>query len=497
MLGVRSFASLGMLMSCASPAPRPPPGDSGIVDPPPCLQQEAIESGQLMPLETDITFSSTFAATSSAPAPTAKVPATLDDTAYYGAVDPNGPAFWEGWTVVHPDIDGGFPGAAFHPLRAEIEGGTLTPRTAESCTQPGLTPTVAPVDVFGVPFPVCVVDAQLLTDLTFTNDQVYLLLEPTYVGGNPALDTQAPTPVTLTVQEGTQIVGGRGTGSLVVSRASQVQMVGTPDLPIVMSGTSAFIGETLSPSADITDLTERGEWGGLVLSGYAPLNVQPDETSGFQFDWSEFGGNEVWAGGGEPTDSSGTVQYVVIAEAGFERQVGSFPAFMMIGVGSGTTIDHIQVIGSDADAVNAIGGTVNVRHLVGQGFDDDGIDTDLGYRGSIQHALFMMGRQNGDRGLECDNNRDNFDAQPAGAPVFANLTILGDIGKDDLTIGAMHRGGWRGQVLRSVFADHPLTEGGFEAGCIDVDDALPSALTYRDVLVDCATGVTVACGDDE
>ncbi len=94
------------------------------------------------------------------------------------------------------------------------------------------------------------------------------------------------------------------------------------------------------------------------------------------------------------------------------------------GVGSNTTIDHIQVHNSSDDGIEIFGGRPNLKHLVVTGADDDSLDTDLGYRGTIQ---FVIGVQrdagNGDSMIEADSN-GNEDALPRQYTRVSNATFV-------------------------------------------------------------------------
>ena len=59
----------------------------------------------------------------------------------------------------------------------------------------------------------------------------------------------------------------------------------------------------------------------------------------------------------------------------------------MGGVGSGTTIDHVQVSFGGDDGFEWFGGTVNAKYLVSLSTWDDDFDTDFGYGGNVQFAL--------------------------------------------------------------------------------------------------------------
>jgi hypothetical protein len=81
------------------------------------------------------------------------------------------------------------------------------------------------------------------------------------------------------------------------------------------------------------------------------------------------------------------------------------------GVGSGTTIDHVEVIANLDDAFELFGGTVNLKYIVGMHCDDDYIDYDQGWNGKIQFFYGLQGPDNsggafnqGDNGFEADGD---------------------------------------------------------------------------------------------
>ena len=61
------------------------------------------------------------------------------------------------------------------------------------------------------------------------------------------------------------------------------------------------------------------------------------------------------------------------------------------GVGSGTTVENIEVAFNLDDGVEFFGGTVNVKRVSVLFAGDDGIDTDEGFKGMIQFAYVMIG----------------------------------------------------------------------------------------------------------
>jgi hypothetical protein len=100
-------------------------------------------------------------------------------------------------------------------------------------------------------------------------------------------------------------------------------------------------------------------------------------------------------------------------------------------VGSGTTLDHLQVSYSGDDSFEWFGGTVNATHLVAfRGWDDD-FDTDNGFSGKIQFALALRDPRTGDKSasnsFESDNNADGAATTPYTAATFANVTLFGPV----------------------------------------------------------------------
>jgi len=253
-----------------------------------------------------------------------------------------------------------------------------------------------------------------------------------------------------------------------------------------------------SITSDVTDLTDRGAWGSLVLSGYGKAN---DANSDDQLQTEAVpDGVTRWFGGTDNSDSSGSVSYVILAETGEAfRPDEEVQGLTLEGVGSGTTIENVQITNSDDDGIEWFGGAVDLRNVVIQGVTDDSLDQDLGWRGTVKKALVIQDPNFGDRGMETDNNGDDFGASPKSQPALANVTDLGNDGNSDATIGALHREGYGGEVIRSVYADDARSAAGgngtFGEGCLDVDDELDEDQAYFDVLFNCSAGELASDSD--
>ncbi|MFA9460020.1 hypothetical protein [Thiohalorhabdus methylotrophus] len=455
--------------------------------------------------------------------------AGMDDTDYYGAVDPdaiNDPdndadatnnAWWQGWTYRNGSVDGNFPGSSnFHPLEDEIKN-SMSPDTNDgSCpkgTHKGTT------SAFGDSYDVCALADGDITGSTATlnNEHIWLLTETVNIGDGGDQNNSAGTgDVVLTIEPGTMVMGASsGTVddvALVITRGSQIKVQGTKEQPVIM-GAVDFDGTTIT--GDVTDLTDRGEWGGLVVDGLATVNsaATPGNAPGNGGSVASEAvpdGKDRYFGGGTDNDNSGEIRYLIIAESGYAfREDQEVQGLTLEGVGSGTTatdggpfVDYLQVLGSEDDGVEWFGGTAGMNHVVINGQDDDGLDQDLGWQGKVQYALILMGADNGNRAMETDGNGDDFDAKPYTAPTIANLTVIGNSGGDSSdTLAHLAREGYRGNIHRTVYTDDPNNGTKFKTACIDVDEMSGSSwlddspLTYEDVVFNCDNGA-LADADD-
>lgn len=190
-------------------------------------------------------------------------------------------------------------------------------------------------------------------------------------------------------------------------------------------------------------------------------------------------------GGDDPADDSGALQYVLIGESGFAFNVDAeVQGLTLEGVGSSTTIDHIQIFGSEDDGIEWFGGTVDVAHFIVQDVDDDGIDFDDGYNGVVQYGIVRMGDTDGDAGIEADNAGPSDDAEPVTRPELANLLIIGKAAKSPGGEGANIKLGFGGDLEHVVFIDDGFVDGGsggFDEALFDLDNQVDSSLDARGV----------------
>ena len=116
---------------------------------------------------------------------------------------------------------------------------------------------------------VIVVNGEITSDTTWTANNQYLIQGALFVR----------TGATLTIQAGTTIFGDQATtGTLVVDRGGRSSPRASAQNPIVFTST-ANLGSRA-----------RGQWGGLILNGFAPLNMPGGEEEGEG--GTGFGGND-------------------------------------------------------------------------------------------------------------------------------------------------------------------------------------------------------------
>ena len=261
------------------------------------------------------------------------------------------------------------------------------------------------------------VTGRINADTTFRKANTYILKGLVYIVGNH----------TLTIEPGTVIKGsfsGSDVAALIITRGSKIMAAGTETEPII------FTSAAPNPQS--------GDWGGIVLCGRASINASYNGTNGlYQVEGGIDNANgDGLAGSGDggttpvDNDNSGTLKYVRIEYAGYayqpDKEVNSLT---MACVGSGTTIDHIEIVYAKDDAYEWFGGTVNCKYLIAYKTQDDDFDTDNGYKGKVQFGLTMRDSVIADisnsETFESDNNASGTTATPKTSAIFSNITAIG------------------------------------------------------------------------
>ncbi len=264
----------------------------------------------------------------------------------------------------------------------------------------------------------------------------------------------------LTVDPGVTVMGSTNQDQpnfIAVLADGQIIADGTRDEPITFTGPVA----------------EPGSWAGLVLAGRSLCNDAPDTELGCNFEAIP----DVVFGGQKFDDNSGILRYVRILWAGqVINEDEELNSLTLCGVGSGTTLEYVQVHGGLDDGFEMFGGSVNGRYLVASQVGDDMFDFDDGYFGRLQFLLGWQGSQNHDQtpdsnGVESDNSNDNNDIQPRTKPVISNLTLVGSVNGNE---GARIRRGSAGLYHNTLIT-------GFKDRCLNVDGTSSQGLPNSDL----------------
>jgi hypothetical protein len=292
-----------------------------------------------------------------------------------------------------------------------------------------------------------IISTNITTNTTWTAGNVYLLQGQIYVKNN----------ATLTIEPGTIIMGDKsvqGSG-LFITQGAKLMAEGTANSPIVFTSNQAAGSRAA------------GDWGGIIILGKATTNL----TGGTgNIEGLAATADTQYGGGASPVnnDNSGSLKYVRIEFPGYAYQQDKEINGITFGaVGSGTTVDYIQVSFSNDDAFEWFGGSVDCRHLVSYRNLDDDFDTDNGFNGNIQFGLIVRDPDLADNpsistseGFESDNDASGSANAPQTNATFSNITAVGPYrGNTANSIAAGYRRGARIRrnsaidIRNSIFMD--------------------------------------------
>ena len=210
--------------------------------------------------------------------------------------------------------------------------------------------------------------------------------------------------VTLTIEAGTIIKGFEGSGTLasalVVAQGGMINAVGTASQPIIFTS----ILDNIQPgqlTGTNLDETNQGLWGGLIVLGNAPISAADGDVLS-QIEGIPASDAYGAYGGSNASDNSGTISYVSIRHGGALIGAGNeINGLTLGGVGSGTTINNIEIVSNLDDGIEFFGGTVSVSNVLIGFQGDDGLDVDQNYAGTVSNFVVINGT-NSDKGLEID-----------------------------------------------------------------------------------------------
>lgn len=262
---------------------------------------------------------------------------------------------------------------------------TLGAATLTSCNKddegdPIPEPTPTPGNTDNI-----IVNQSINANTTWESGNVYQL------AGRVTVESGA----TLTIEPGTIIKGEAGSGSnataLLIARGAKLMAEGTAEMPIIFTSVADEIkpsdieaGNFGSPNLD-PDVN--GLWGGVIVLGNAPISASADEVQIEGIPTSDPNG---LYGGNIQADNSGVLKYISIRHGGTNIGAGNeINGLTLGGVGSGTVVDHIEVVANQDDGIEWFGGTVNTSNVIVWNVGDDGIDTDQSWAGTLDNFIVI------------------------------------------------------------------------------------------------------------
>jgi|GEM_PF-1010293 len=291
---------------------------------------------------------------------------------------------------------------------------------------------------------------------TWYADTTYVLDGQVYVGNGGILNIQPGTFIRAVKQPALA-----PTTYLVVAQGGKINAIGTPTKPIVFTSNLP------------TSSRSSGDWGGVMICGRARTNLAQPTAAGYQslgvrrFEATATDAFTTYGsapGSGFDTESSGALKYVRIEFAGDNALADQeLNGLMLAGVGSGTSLDFIQVSYANDDSFEWFGGTANAKHLIAFGGSDDDFDMDEGFNGKLQFLLGIRDPasfdqsgtgSNNSNGFEIDNNTlpadnashtsSNVNAvpQPFTNPTISNATIIGPLRNGEIAGTVSSKHGW-------------------------------------------------------
>lgn len=318
-------------------------------------------------------------------------------------------------------------------------------------------------------------------DATWTSDKTWIL------GGRiTVLDG-----VTLTIEPGTVIKGEAGTGSnstaLLIARGGTLIAEGTASAPIIFTSIADEItpeqvagGDFTSPNLD-PDIN--GLWGGVLILGRATISAQnenDEDVSELQIEGIPTSDPNGLYGGNDDADNSGSISHISIRHGGALIGSGNeINGLTLGGVGSGTSISMVEIVGNQDDGIEWFGGTVEVTGALVWNPGDDGIDTDQAWAGEVSNFLVV---NPGDNAFELDGPEGTYTS--ANHQIYDGTVYMGNgvnlIDFDASTDVDLY------DVYFYGFEEGPVVEeyADLEVGtCTNLEVTLPAGVAKADVFV--------------
>jgi len=286
------------------------------------------------------------------------------------------------------------------------------------------------------------VDVQPCDNVVWTNDKTYIVDGVLFVEDCATLTIEAGTVVKFTSRAD---VGNPS--ALVVARGGKIFAEGTVDQPIIFTAEADDV-------ADPFDLgpTDNSLWGGLAVLGKGITQKNGNSTANLEgIPTTEPRGNY---GGTDNTDNSGVLKYVTIRHGGRQIVSGNeLNGLSLAAVGSGTTLEYIEVYANSDDGIEFFGGAPRLKYAVVAFAEDDSYDWDEVYTGKGQFWFSIQRQDIADLGGELDGSTPD-DLSPSSNPTVYNWTHIGSGPGATAAnpLGWLFRAGTAGTVANCIVA---------------------------------------------
>ncbi len=226
---------------------------------------------------------------------------------------------------------------------------------------------------------------------------------------------KVPEGITLTIEAGATFTAKTSVGSsLVVLQGGKIFAEGTAAEPVVFT----------------SDNKKPGDWGGVTLYGNAPIKAINGASKALSED-----GNNVYYGGDNPNDNSGSLRFVRVEYGGKKIGDGTSETNSMTfySVGAGTILENLVSYKGTDDGYEFFGGTVSGKNLVSYGNYDDSFDWQDGWSGQNNSNWFAYQTAIGNFGMEIEasGNADNI------APKVTGITLIREAGTKPENAGSI------------------------------------------------------------
>lgn len=348
-------------------------------------------------------------------------------------------------------------------------------------------------------------DTYVLQELIFVRGGTLVIEPGSIVRGQPRFDGATFNPGALIIARDTKIIADGEAANPIIFTSASVSSTGAQTGSRASGATPAFWDA--DPLNSPRPSAVAGNWGGLIVLGNAPTNVDRDTVGVPEFvgvhttaktantdDRSAVEGIPASTsaaiagydrfGGIASDDNSGVLRYVSIRHGGANLSANAEINGLTIGaLGRGTTIENIEIWGNTDDGVEIFGGNVNLKNIAIFNAQDDGLDMDVGYHGTVQFLL-VVGGANTDKLGEWDGSYQSETVNgfsttgpvsvtltPAAAYVVANATFIGNPAANGVFNHSLHIRDQSQVRLVNSFLVNPNTN------AIEVDNRATSPLS--------------------